>query len=211
MKRRCDDVIVENPCSEIHSTAEHSTKPKCIRPSVASRRVPPTFLEKESLPLDMWVQVSLQQVMESSATGSSRMDLDNTEGLHFLVFLGAQGKEFIDVIRDMFPKHFDPLVFVSLNIDARFLENPQFHCLDTETCKELARYFEIMDPLGGGDYPLNYLIVIDSDLVVRCKLPIRIGHYYTPHQKFGISLPQLQSLIDEFLDFFMEHKITILM
>lgn len=208
MKRRGDDTVVEHR-SDSFSPVETQGLTKCIKTSI-TRKAPPSFLENEGTPLDQWVQSSLQQVMKSS-TGASHMEIDHVDSLNFLVFLGAQGKEYIDVIRDMFPKHFDPLVFVSLHIDSRFTENPYFHCLDTETCKELARYFEIMDPLGGGNYPLNYLIAIDSDLVVRCKLPIRIGPYYGPHQKFGVSLPQLQGLIDEFLDFFMEHKITILM
>ncbi|KAF3987300.1 hypothetical protein FT663_04505 [Candidozyma haemuli var. vulneris] len=209
MKRRGEDPVVsERPNS--YSNSDDLGSAKCIK-TTACRRIPPSFLEKEGIPLDSWVQVSLQQVMESTATGTSRMDMEHVDNLNFLVFLGAQGKEYIDVIRDMFPKHFDPLVFVSSNIDSRFTENPYFHCSDTETCKELARYFEIMDPLGGGNYPLNYLIVIDSDSVVRCKLPIRIGSHYCPHQKFGVSLPQLKGLIDEFLDFFMEHSITIIM
>lgn len=211
MKRRSEDYLVESQCPDRNSALNSPELSKCMRSSVATRKMPPSFLEKDGLSLDLWVQNSLHQVMESSTTGAPRMDMDHIEGLHFLVFLGAQGKEYIDEIRRMFPKHFDPLVFVSLNIDSRFREDPQFHCLDSETCKKLARYFEIVDPLGGSNYPLNYLIVIDSDLVVRCKLPIRIGPYYCPHQKFGVSLSQLQGLIDEFLEFFMEYKVTVIM
>lgn len=209
MKRRGDDTVVEHRSVSV-SQLQTPGLAKCVKRSV-THKIPPSLLGKDGIPLDLWVQMSLQQVMQSSATGASYMEMDRVDNLNFLVFLGAQGKEYIDVIREMFPKHFDSLVFVSLYIDSRFTENPYFQCLDTDTCKELARYFEIMDPLGGGNYPLNYLIVIDSDLLVRCKLPIRIGPYYGPHQKFGVSLPQLQGLIDEFLEFFMEHKITILM
>lgn len=177
--------------------------------SEKSKRYPTSFLHKDAFHLDHWVLNSLQMTKEGGAVDRSRMEVDNENHLTFLIFLGAQGKEYIDEIQHMFPPSFDALVFVSLNIDSRFTRDPSMHWSDSETCKELATYFNILDPLGGGVYPLNYLIVTDSDLVVRCKLPIQIGRFYSPHQKFGVSLSELQGLIDEYLEFFMQHHITI--
>lgn len=175
---------------------------------LASDRLPSSFLTDAHM-LDTSIQKSLQSVVDGSAVDSSKMETDDLNHLKFLVFLGAQGKEYIDEIHHMFPPHFDSLVFVSLNIDAKFALDPSIHCSDSQMCKELASHFNILDPLGGGTYPLNYLIVTDSDLLVRCKLPIRIGTYYRGHQRFGVNLSQLQGLIDEYLQFFMHNHLTL--
>lgn len=198
MKRKyCSQVIGE-------ITIDYVKKDRLI-----TEKYPSSFIDKDAVLLDSWVTKVIQAVMEGSSVDTSRMEVDDEKRLNFLVFLGAQGKEYINDIKQMFPLHFEGPLFLSLNIDRRITLDPSIHCADMEKCKQLAAYFNILDPLGGGAYPLNYLIVTDSDLIVRCKLPIRIGQFYGPHQKFGVSLDQLKGLIDEYLDFFMKHHITI--
>lgn len=172
-------------------------------------RLPAAFLQNELWMLDKWVLMALQSVIDGSCADKTCMETDNINHLNFLVFLDAQGKEYITDIRDMFPNTFDLLVFVSLNINAENFDTLRIHCSSTEKCKELALYFNILDPLGGGTYPLNYLIVTDSDLLVRCKLPLRIGWHYGPHQRFGVSLSELQGLIEEYLEFFTLNRFSI--
>lgn len=190
-------------------TVDYVEKPlkKEKGPLVVSK--PSSFLEKNSWLLDKWVLMTLQSVIDGSCVDKSCMETDPTKHLNFLVFLDAQGKEYISEIRQMFPNHFDSLVFLSLNIETSNLDSLRIHCSSTQRCKELAQYFNILDPLGGGTYPLNYLIVTDSDLLVRCKLPLRVGFRYGPHQRFGISLHQLQALIEEYLEFFAHSEISI--
>lgn len=209
MKRRHD--ITSNPVVNRYDiTINYVNNPhKKDKSSSMVSRTPSSFLQNDPWLLDEWVLMALQSVIDGSCADKTCMETDNLDHLSFLVFLDAQGKEFISDIRDMFPRHFDSLVFVSLNIDARPFDSRRIHCSSTERCKELALYFNILDPLGGGTYPLNYLIVTDSNLLVRCKLPLRIGPYYGPHQKFGVSLSQLQVLIEEYLDFFSNNHLSI--
>lgn len=159
-----------------------------------SRPVPPSWLEGVRVPA--WVLA-----LVAHAGTPHTMEVDSLHELKFLVFLDAQGKEFMDVIRGMFPAHFDSLTFVLSNISPRYTADPHFRCATLEACKELAAFFNILDPLGGGLYPLNYLIVTDEALVVRCKLPIRVSRFCAPHQRFGVSLLELQGLVDAYLDF----------
>lgn len=172
-------------------------------------RLPAAFLQNELWMLDKWVLAALQAVVDGSCSDQTCMETDDINHLNFLVFLDAQGKEYITDIRQMFPQSFDLVVFVSLNINTEDFDTLRIHCSSTERCKELALYFNILDPLGGGSYPLNYLIVTDSDLLVRCKLPLRIGLYYGPHQRFGVSLSELQALIEEYLEFFTVNHFSI--
>lgn len=172
-------------------------------------KIPSTFLQNDPWLLDEWVLMALQSVIDGSIHDKTLMETDSVSHLNFLVFLDAQGKEYINDIREMFPRHFEPLVFVSLNIDTDQFENLRVHCSSTERCKELASYFNILDPLGGGTYPLNYFIVTDSDLLVRCKLPLRINPHYGSHQRFGVSLSELQALIEEYLEFFSRNHVSI--
>lgn len=172
-------------------------------------RLPASFLQNELWMLDKWVLLALQSVIDGSCGDKTRMETDDVNHLNFLVFLDAQGKEYITDIRQMFPQNFDLLVFVSLSINPENFDTLRVHCSSTEKCKELAQYFNILDPLGGGSYPLNYLIVTDSDLVVRCKIPLRIGSHYGPHQRFGVSLSELRALIEEYLEFFTLNHISI--
>lgn len=175
----------------------------------SNNSLPSTFLKHNSWLLDKWVLLALQSVIDGSCVDKSCMETDPANQLNFLVFLDAQGKEYINEIRQMFPEHFEQLVFLSLNIDSSQFDIHRIHCSSTLRCKELAQYFNILDPLGGGMYPLNYLIVTDLDLIVRCKLPLRVGAHYGPHQRFGVSLSQLQTLIEEYLDFFARSNISI--
>lgn len=171
--------------------------------------IPASFVLYNPLRLNDVALDLLHAVMAGSRTDDSIMEIDTTNRLTFWVFLDAMGKEFIQELRSIFPRNFDNLVFVSLSIDPEYVNNPSYHCSDTDTCKQLTAYFEISNPLGGGIYPLNYLIVTDTHNLVRCKLPIRLGSRYGRHQSFGVDLDQLKGLVDEYLEFFMKSHIRI--
>lgn len=117
------------------------------------------------------------------------MDVDG--GLTFLFFLDAQGKELIGPIAEMLSS--DRAVFFSLHCEG----SPSI-VLSLEECKALAKALGIMDPLGGGSYPLNYMIIVDSTSLIRCKVSLRFGYCYGGYQKFGVDFAQLRMLIEEF-------------
>lgn len=58
------------------------------------------------------------------------------------------------------------------------------------------------DPLGGGNYPLNYLFVVDPQHRVRVLIPVRIGNGHGGHEKFGINFNELDGLIEEYIKYF---------
>ncbi|EGW29979.1 uncharacterized protein SPAPADRAFT_63604 [Spathaspora passalidarum NRRL Y-27907] len=132
--------------------------------------------------------------------------------LKFIFFLGVQGKEFIETIQEKFPE----------NISVMFITaNEPNHC-SNQQCHILANHFQIMDPVGGGTYPLDYLYVVYDDKV-HCKLPLitnpqnkfqrsisrankkpyaGMGVGVSQHLNFGIELNDLPSIIEEYINFF---------
>lgn len=128
---------------------------------------------------------------------------ENHKRLRFLIFLGAQGKEYIETILAMFPGSFSGVMFLTSSIDQECL-NSHVIISTGQTCKQLAKYFNVMDPLGGGVYPLDFLIVADSDNNVRCRVPIRLNKHYSSFQKFGVDLDQLPGVINELLHYFFD-------
>ncbi|QFZ27432.1 hypothetical protein EJF18_30402 [Clavispora lusitaniae] len=162
------------------------------------------YLFTKTASVDYWVNSVLEFVLEQSRIKNSFVQMKKSTCLTFMVFLGARGKEYIEEIYEMFPQNYDGLMFISSNIDEKFLSNPNYICTDSKLSRSLAGYFNIIDPLGGGNYPLDYLIVIDSSPFMHCKLPLRIGSYNVGHSKFGINLPQLEGLFQEYLISFPE-------
>lgn len=158
---------------------------------VVRLQLPPALLvPTDRIQVDEWVQNVLLQAMES------RMQVDGGLGPVFLFFLGAQGKEYIRDIRRKFPVNFMSVVFVSSNIETT---SDDCYCVDSAQAAKLSAYFHLVDPLGGGTYPLDYMVVLDSQLQVRSKVPVRIGARYHGYQKFGTSLGELDALINETL------------
>lgn len=117
----------------------------------------------------------------------------------YIFFLGAQGKEFIASIQEQFP----------FNIPVLFITSNSFGCTNPQ-CQELMTYFGIKDPLGGGMYPLDYLLIVHDDKI-HCKVPINFTgsnnrgnnlHGGIPgHLKFSVGLNELPSLIEEYIKY----------
>ncbi|WPK26077.1 hypothetical protein PUMCH_003422 [Australozyma saopauloensis] len=130
-----------------------------------------------------------------------RSNLVNNGGPRFLIFLDAQGKEFIDDIADMCAQFVPYMIFISLNIQPCSLPNTAIQVADTEVCKFLAKELGILDPVGGGAYPLNKLVVMDSQALVHCLIPLRVSKFCAPHQRFGTDLALLPGILEEYMDY----------
>lgn len=128
--------------------------------------------------------------------------ISNCSDTQFVFFLGAQGKEFICDIKQKFPRFFDSIIFVSSNLENYHFRNVPVHLATSQECKQLSRYFQVTDPLGGGNYPLNYLFVVDPQHRVRVLIPVRIGNGHGGHEKFGINFNELDGLIEEYIKYF---------
>lgn len=116
--------------------------------------------------------------------------------LRFVVFLDAQGKEYVSELSTLCRRHLAQMVFCTAYEDPTSIAKNRF--TDTHTCKTLAKELRILNPVGGGAYPLNHLVVLDALSAVHCMLPIRLGRYYGPHQRFGVSLRELPGILEEY-------------
>lgn len=176
-------------------------------PQLSKLQVPPTLeLVSESPKVTAWVS----DLLHSMANLRDEIKFDDqngsctngNNGVKVLIFLGAMGKEYITSIREQLECYEDSLIFISSSLldscDAA-------HHSDDQQCLQLSTYFELIDPLGGGAYPLDYLVVVDSHDSIRCKIPIRIcrNNFHSPHEKFGVDLERLPSLIEEYMQHFM--------
>lgn len=137
----------------------------------------------------------------------------------YVFFLGVQGKEHIEDISSAIPSHNEndaDTIFVSSNL----LSVNGRHTSNNIQCSELTSYFKILDPLGGGSYPLDYLVIIDGNDQVRCKIPLVINNQnifqrtlnarkdrsgISTHLTFGISLDQLAGFLEEYNQYFANH------
>lgn len=120
--------------------------------------------------------------------------------LRFVFFLGAQGKEYIWDIWHMFPQN-TGVLFVLSSLDEWEFSDASVRFTTSSQCKQLTADFGVVDPLGGGLYPLDYLAVMDGDMV-RARLPIRFAGWLRGHDRFGVGYAELEALIGEFLLFF---------
>lgn len=131
-------------------------------------------------------------------------DPGSGENFQLLFFLDGQGKERVGVIAQMLLRfsHISA-VFISSNIDipSQSRKLGLFVFLDVQECKILSQKMGLMNPLGGGLYPINYLLVVDSHNIVRHKAPLRFSHCYSAYQKFGLTLTQLEGLVEEYSAF----------
>lgn len=195
MKRR-------NDFSQSFSSSQRKDNHVCNlrykKEKTALRHEPPLYIEN-AMPMEPWVLILIQSEVLGVVDPDTLMKIDEVSYLTFIIFLGAQGKEYIADIRNMFPQIPASLIFISLNINARNVNDRQIYFIENVNCKILAAYFDILDPLGGGVYPLDYLIVADRDMKVRCKVPIQICESRQGHQKFCIGLTQLKGFLDEYL------------
>lgn len=150
------------------------------------------------------------------------MDIDN-EGPHinnenpltFLFFLGVQGKEYIENIIQKFPPSYHELVvFTSLNIDKDLkLSGIHVNITSDRQCVSLTSHLKVLDPLGGGSYPLDFLFIIDRNNHIICSVPLIMTNRYptsrgnngggiSRHLGFSLEIPQLDGFIDEYIQYF---------
>lgn len=193
MKRKNDFIwsinsigVKENKTNKLRHKKERTT----------ARHEPPMYI-KNAMTLDKWVVAVLRSKLYSGID-SNEMQIDSLTYLTFIIFLGAQGKEYIGDIQKIRPQCSEFLIFVSLNMQTKLINGRSISCIDDENCKMLASYFDILDPLGGGVYPLDYLVVADKSSKVRCKVPIQICRSRQGHQKFCIDISQLKGFLEEY-------------
>lgn len=118
----------------------------------------------------------------------------------FMFFLGVEGK---DHVSEMQYLNYDNVLYVSSNIETLAEKVRCTAHTSNRECHQIASYFGILDPLGGGSYPLNYMVVVDSEWRVRCKMPIRMNpRVHGSHERFGASFEELGAVVDQYMAFF---------
>lgn len=139
---------------------------------------------------------------------SDLMMIDEPEGLgeiydykdtKVLVFLDAQGKQYIEEFTQIFNDLDSRMLafLVSYNLNETLIPNTTAYVATNSEAQALTKYFQILDPLGGGQYPLNYMIIV-SDNLIRVKIPVRLNHS-NPYEKFGVPLDQLHLLLNDLI------------
>lgn len=134
-------------------------------------------------------------------------DMTDIEGTNkFLFFLGVQGKEYIDDIEKRFKNYgWSIPLFISANIDVGSRHHTQDLYSTNEQCRALGSYFGLMDPIGGGLYPLHYLLVLDRFDHLRCKLPIQVNQWVSPQERFGVNIRDLGAVVESYI-MYLEQK-----
>lgn len=116
-----------------------------------------------------------------------------------LMFLDAQGKLLIDEIYHELNQNFKmPVVFVtSGSVECQGGDDLLYATGDEGL--QLSKYFTVLDPLGGGAYPMNRLIVVSNDLV-RVNIPLRLN-YNNPFERFGVGKTELPGILQEIIPY----------
>lgn len=126
----------------------------------------------------------------------------------FIFFLGAVGKEYIDDVHSIASSPYISSIFVS---SVAFSEAQKYFPVSTDSeCNKLSSFFQILDPLGGGIYPLDHILVVDVNDLVRSLLPIRIcrNSFHSPHEKFGVDFEKLPGLLEEYKHYLTNYLTT---
>ncbi|KAK6454181.1 uncharacterized protein RJT20DRAFT_56878 [Scheffersomyces xylosifermentans] len=160
---------------------------------------------------------------DAKFSDSMMVDSVGANPTKYIFFLGAQGKEHIDSIQSQIPAVGAgeiAVILVSYGLHScgkKSGDNEVRKVATNEQCSELTNYFEMRDPLGGGLYPLDYLVVIDGNDLVRCKIPLvtnknnrfqrtmnsKKSHSgISTHLNFGIELENLSGFLDEYIQYF---------
>lgn len=126
-----------------------------------------------------------------------------------LIFLDAQGKQFIKELDHQLNFQFKmPVIFISSGsinpVDQHHNQHDQHdqHPIiyaSNDDCVKLSKYFSVLDPLGGGIYPLNRLLLV-SDNLVRVNIPLKLN-YNNPFEKFGLLLNELAGILQEIIPY----------
>lgn len=154
-----------------------------------------TYVKRERYPGARAPNTLLPEPIPLSSESKSLLNLQEPAQFHFIIFLDAQGKEFVSDIATLCLRHLSQTIFCTSYED---FTTKSYRMTDTQTCKVLAKELKILNPIGGGAYPLNHLVVMDALGVVYCRIPIRLGRYYGSHQRFGTSLLELPGILEEY-------------
>lgn len=182
-----------------------STKGRKIRRTIATE-LPPLLL-----PISRENKVSkafastLKELYLSTMDEDVKMTEIDFPRLMFLFFLGAQGKEYMEQIVEGSESQF-PYIFITCNASGQYVSK-------NHQCNQLSTELKVLDPLGGGLYPLNYLFVIDPHGYIRSAVPLVLNRSYgnafeksrggeMRHSPFGISLKETNSFINEYKQYF---------
>lgn len=116
-----------------------------------------------------------------------------------LVFLDAQGKQYIEELDSIFnnidSKMLAILVSSNMKDSIKQQHSTPFSTTDDKTAQILSNYFQVLDPLGGGKYPLNHMIII-SNSKMRVKINLKFNNC-NPYERFGIPLSQIQMFLED--------------
>lgn len=143
---------------------------------------------------------------EDTVMVETKIENRRIDSPRFVFFLGVQGKEYIECIR----KHFESLtiepLIITCNIDDSMTST-------NSQCVKLSTEFNVLDPLGGGLYPLDYLFIIDGNERIRCAVPLVVNKNMhqlklknkggeVKHARFGLQLGELGGLVEEYYHYF---------
>lgn len=177
-----------------------------ICPNVTPEVFSPKFMNKRSniigkdlgvVKVNDEISVLLADIMKDQMESDVEMDGEVWKSFKVIFFLGVQGKEYIQDIRKRIPFCFNSFAFISSNIS---LNDSQLgKCSKNDECVTLASYFKVFDPLGGGIYPLDYVIIIDQENYILRKIPIKINKYSNFVLDHGVTIENLYSIVDKYL------------
>ncbi|GEQ66561.1 hypothetical protein JCM33374_g224 [Metschnikowia sp. JCM 33374] len=171
----------------------------------SSQKQPSSYVADNALVLSQPAALIIHSIWKNNLVYGSSMDVDNSNSGNFLFlfFLDAQGKEQIGYIRDIILQFTNTeAVFISSSLSpAEHDFSASIAFSNTEECKSLAREMRLLDPLGGGTYPLNYLVIIDPQMMIRFRISLRFAHCYGAYQRFGLHFANLHGLIEEYANF----------
>lgn len=214
MKRKCSDSSIRsrdfdsrNYSSLFFEANDHRSKVR----NFASVKVPSSLkgLDQSNLvneqvldTLDDVINVQMFNYLPKDEIVHLRHD-----ELKFLLFLGVVGKNVVQDIKENLPALETKMIIVSSGFDekeAAILSSSKCYVTDDDQCQQLSKYFKVLDPLGGGIYPLDFLLVIDSRGYLRSQIPIRIclQQRYNPHETFGVDMENLTILLQEYKEYF---------
>lgn len=143
------------------------------------------------------IAIMLNRLTDKIETDNDGMVTDNDEeygtGLKVLMFLDAQGKEFMDLLLGC-----DDVIFATANASNGGLMSTSLVPTTTnDQCVALAKYFGILSPVGGGVFPLNYMVIIVNNRV-RVRVPIRLSTL-NRYERFGVDIRQLPHYLYDLL------------
>ncbi|KAK6200269.1 uncharacterized protein RJT21DRAFT_121169 [Scheffersomyces amazonensis] len=235
MKRGFDSLIVEispspsiSDFKQLYIESTNLSTATTTTSITARRKKSASLLQNHRHPSTLIPSQDAQQLHEDISTiinqiiNTNMGNIYENTGLKFVLFLGVQGKEYIDIITERFnsltansSSSQSHILFISYNLQQEDTV-PDFPISTNNQCSSLVNHFKIKDPLGGGVYPLDYLYVIDKNFLIRCSIPIIINsnhrminknvnrHYsgLSSHLNFGIELEQLPGFVEEYITYF---------